>query len=277
MIMEQKITDEILVAYADGELTPEEHAALETRLIEDPELAEQARVFLNTGRTALSELYNDGRNAPVPDHLSALVLDNAPATGVVNSVRKWWAQYRTDRAFETKMTVPFGWKNATALSLGLIIGGIAGWMGYGLNEMRHPAGSIGVAAHGNVLTALEMQPAGRFLPLKNSSSHDTKFKVLLTFHSRTGEICRQYHLVSQRQTKPMSSFVGVACRQSGGGWQIMVHVPDSQPAPAADRVTTASHKKNTSVETVIDNLIVGDVLTLEQEARLINRNWKITQ
>lgn len=277
--MEQKVTDEILVAYADGELTPEEHAALETRLAADPVLAERARVFLNTGRTALSDLYDDGLNAPVPKHLRALVLDNAQATGVANSVRQWWRRFRTDRPFEAGMATAFGWKHATALSLGLVIGGIAGWTGYGLNQTSHPIGSIGVAAHGDVLTALETQPAGHSLPLDNSGRRDTTFKVLLTFHSRTGEICRQYHLARQKQaqTRSTPSFVGVACRQSGGDWRIMAHVPVSQRTSAADKVTTASHPKNQSVEAVVDDLITGDVLTLEQEAGLINRHWKVAQ
>lgn len=269
--MMDKITDEVLVAYADDELTEQERTALKARIAADPELAERTAVFLNTGRAALSELYDPSLSAPVPDHLRAAVLDGpTQSTSAKHVIPPWWHRLRLSQSIEEALTSAFGLRPAVALSLTLAVAGIAGWIGYMAMPTRAPVGTVADAAHGGVFAALETQAAGRSVSIDTSDRSDSVLKVLLTFQSRNGEFCREYHLSDTSG----SSAVGVACRKAHGGWQVVVLAPLGRQTLTDGKVTTASRPKQRDVDAVVDDLIVGDVLTLEQEAALISRRWQ---
>jgi anti-sigma factor RsiW len=59
------LSDEILMAYADGELDPAEGARIESLLANDPALRERLKIFTETGR-GLALLFEDHLRAPMP-------------------------------------------------------------------------------------------------------------------------------------------------------------------------------------------------------------------
>src|SRR5262249_9185250 len=62
------LSDETLMAYADGQLTLAEVARIERLLASDPGLRARFGVFRTTGRE-LASLFDDHLNAPLPSRL----------------------------------------------------------------------------------------------------------------------------------------------------------------------------------------------------------------
>ncbi|MEQ9567892.1 MAG: hypothetical protein RLN85_19140, partial [Pseudomonadales bacterium] len=87
-----------------------------------------------------------------------------------------------------------------------------------------------------------------------------------SFQDNAGRYCRQYHL----QTATRSS-ENIACHSSSG-W-ILIH---SEPVTTADsnEYQTAS-QSSPAVGQLISEMMSGDILSLEQERRLIEQNWQL--
>jgi anti-sigma factor RsiW len=71
-----KITDEDLMAYADGELPPAEAKRIESAMAEDTALAARVARFRRV-RRALRTAYDSVVSEPIPEHLRALLGDVA--------------------------------------------------------------------------------------------------------------------------------------------------------------------------------------------------------
>src|SRR3546814_20675089 len=67
-----KITDEMLVAFADGELDPEVHAHVERAIAADPELGRKVEAHRRLRQT-LTHHFGPIADEPVPEHLKALL------------------------------------------------------------------------------------------------------------------------------------------------------------------------------------------------------------
>ena len=63
-----QISDEMIMAYADGELGDDDRRAVETYLAGNPAAAARLRAFEVSGRS-LARLYDDAMRQPVPDRL----------------------------------------------------------------------------------------------------------------------------------------------------------------------------------------------------------------
>src|SRR3546814_13680007 len=67
-----KITGEMLVAFADGELDPEVHAYVERAIVADPELGRKVEAHRRL-RPTLTHHFGPIADEPVPEHLKALL------------------------------------------------------------------------------------------------------------------------------------------------------------------------------------------------------------
>src|SRR3546814_15946761 len=79
-----KITDEMLVAFADGELDPEVHAYVERAIVADPELGRKVEAHRRLRQT-LTHHFGPIADEPVPAHSKALLTgqdSGAPAAVV---------------------------------------------------------------------------------------------------------------------------------------------------------------------------------------------------
>ncbi len=72
------ISDEDLMRFADGELSPAAAAAIEARLPLDAELRRRFDVFLVT-RAPIAAVFDDVLAEPVPDRLVAAIMRSKPA------------------------------------------------------------------------------------------------------------------------------------------------------------------------------------------------------
>ena len=83
-----KVSDEMLMAYADGELALTERSEVETAIVSNPDLRSRLSVFERT-KNELSGLYDEPMKRPVPDRLVDAVFGvlMGPALGWNDHVR----------------------------------------------------------------------------------------------------------------------------------------------------------------------------------------------
>ncbi|MCU0902542.1 MAG: zf-HC2 domain-containing protein [Tabrizicola sp.] len=238
------ITDELLMAYADGELDAAEMAEVERAMAEDESLAERVAIFADT-RRAVKDAYP--APAPVSADLAARVramteaAEARPATAAV-----------IDLAARRK-PAPV-WSLAMAASLALAVGLAGGWYvgtgasggeGLRLTALSDPA----------ISGALATVAAGERLELADGNA----FAAIATFRTADGEVCREF----EYDQAAGSTYVAVACDQSGT-WDLRFAVAsapdDGGYAPASSLDTLDAYLEATGA---------GQPMTREDEAAVL--------
>ena len=193
------IPDEVLMAYADGELPADEAATLEARLSEDADLAARVQVFAGSA-AALKGLKHADTSATMPagleqalrarvtsastaDAPAMVAADPVPAGNVV--------------AFPQRR-VPL-WTGALAATVALAVGLGAGLLA---GKGTGPNGSVDP-----VFAALDSLPSGEVTTLADG----TVLRMVASFNSSDGALCREYEQIGQDATGQLT----VACRDQG--------------------------------------------------------------
>ncbi|MFN4206284.1 MAG: anti-sigma factor family protein [Agrobacterium albertimagni] len=210
--MTRAISDEMLMAFADGELAPEEQEEIEKALAEDEGLAERLAVFMDT-RHELAATMKPLIDEPVPAALEASL------TAAIATARQ--AQAADPHKTETVVPLrprasapPATWSTGSVISspwgmalAASFVGIVVGLGGFLLGQ------STGVAPDGADLAlneALETLPSGgdRDLPATGESLH-----MIASFRDAEGHLCREY----ERKTADAMT-TAVACH-GPAGWQ----------------------------------------------------------
>lgn len=188
------ISDETLMAFADGELTGEERAAVEAALAQDEMLRARLAAHQRLG-VRLSAAFDGALSEPVPERLvqaapraPAPVVDLAAARARKWSVREWGAM-------------------AASVAAGLVLG--VGFMGRPAPLIAAESG--GLVARGALAHALETQLA---------SDAAGAVRIGLSFRDQGGAYCRTFDL-TEAQTS------GMACR-AGEGWSVAMTAANPQ-------------------------------------------------
>lgn len=236
-----KITDEQLMAYADGELDAAAAAEVEAAIAADPGLAETVarhRVL----RRQLRDAFAPALDEPVPEHLMALVRAPAPAAEVVPlRPRRRWA-------------LPEWAGMAAALALGVALS--QGFLQPAPADLRTAAGGA-LRADGALAQALDRRLAA-------DNSDVGRIAVGLSFRDGSGAYCRSFVL---RDVRPLA---GLACR-ADDGW----HVPvTSEAAPEAGELRQAAAALPPAVLLAVETRMVGDTLDAEAERRARDAGWR---
>ena len=180
------VDDKTLLAFADGELSGEEAAAVEAALAADPVLREKLEAHRRLS-TQLSAAFDGALNEPVPTQLwevaqtrAAEVVHLADRRAIKWSAREWGAM-------------------AASIAAGLLIG-------VGVMNTQAPmmaAANGGLQARGALAQALDTQLA---------ADPPGRVRIGLSFVSQDGGYCRTFSLTS-------SDTSGLACRD-GDAWTI---------------------------------------------------------
>lgn len=229
------IDESKLMAYADGELGPEERAEIERALAADVTL--QARVEAHRQlRQKISDAYDDVLDEPAPAALRAAVETAPRPAQVVDlaarrqarwSVREWGAM-------------------AASLAGGLIIG-------FGAMGAQTPMIAVtadGMSARGALERALETQLA---------SAQTGAVRIGLTFRAEDGAYCRTFEL-TERAT------AGLACRQDDV-WRVAMTA--AQPNQGELRMASAPE-----ILAAVDARIAGEPLDAAGEAAARDAGWR---
>lgn len=227
MTMPDPVSDETLMALADGELDAAEAARLRARFAAEPNLAARFALFAET-RALASAAFRD-------------VVDERPPAALVEAIRK------ADRTGGTVIALPTGriagrrpgrsvplWSLPIAASLALAVGLAAGALigvgpaGPGLDLAAGPVG------HPTLAAALDGTPSGVAVPW-SSGETSGEFRLIATHRTAAGTICREADLIVAAPTR--AETLVVACRRDGR-WQAEMalavpRLPDGGFAPAS--------------------------------------------
>jgi len=246
-----KLSDETLMRYADGELAPEEHAAVEAALATDAESA--ARVAkLRAQRDKLARAFGGVLHEPVPERL-VTAARTAPVTPAsVTGLDE--ARARKSERMRARWSVPQWSAIAASLIVGLLVGYLA-------LESREDAligqGNAGLVAQGNLSRALTERLSGE--PAASSVT------VGLSYRARNGELCRAFSL--SRET----SVAGIACR-AGETWRIEA-LARSEPG-ANSEYRLAGSALPPLIAQAVEAEIDGEPLDASEEASARSRGWR---
>lgn len=269
-----EISDELLMAYADGELSSAERHHVRAMADRSPALRQRLQDWERSS-LLLSRLYNRPMTEPIPDRLLDTVL-RAPLRQKIAPVparragMRWMAHH-----LQTLAVGSSSWRMSAALSCGLLAGIAIGWGLLGDRWRQGHAPDVALVKDGRLIASsalangLEMIASGRRVALLPKRT-DVVLKPVFTFESRGGGFCRQYELQLEVDMK----FSGVACREHDGQWRLEVHAPVIGRTNRSGKVTVAGDSTAPAVEGAVDRMISGELLDAEAEARIVSNAWR---
>ena len=276
------VSDEVLMAFADGALDPAEREAVEAALQRHPEYRQKVEKFRAT-RAPLQSLF---RQEIGIDHLEPLIerirrADLAPApTSVRTAEVRQLPQGRPMRAPRHPSWHQL-YPMALAASLALLIGAALGALLQPRAASSVPvAGFIGgsdgrLMAQGPLQELLEHTARGIPVRAELAGAGSWELEAAFTFRSTSQQPCRRYELRSMAQ----EHFAGFACRGKDGQWSVLAHVKlQSPPAnPAVMNYMPASGPNvdvaNAALEAAIRVAGGGKIYPDAEEKAAIVAGW----
>jgi len=237
------LTQEQLIAYADGEVSGEELRAIENQLKARPDL----RLFVERQRALRQRLESDFAplmGEAIPDRLLKAVSDTP-----VSPRWRWrqsfagWKETLASRRFLLQSAVPAG----VALALGLVIGVFITPQG----SFRIDQGAM--LAQGALSTALDRQ-------LVSAQDSASLVHVGISFRAKDGRYCRTFS---------EAALSGVACRDANG-WAVAALA--ASPAESGSYRMAAAMPE--TVRKTVEDLIAGEPLDAAAEQRARDDGWR---
>ena len=230
------ITEEMLMAYADGELVEEARSRVEAALVENGRvqgaLADEWRL-----RRSLLALYDPVLNEQVPERLKRLL--QAPASPSPSTLRQASPIRRSS------------WQNLVAIAATLVLGI---FVGHNLGaDSRSPAGATPRVANGKLAQALDVQ-------LASTQAADAPIQVGISFSGPDGNPCRSFR---------SADMVGLACRDEGQ-WALRLLAPfERSRASQYQQAGSATALVMNSAQ----ELMVGQPMDAAEERRARDSGW----
>lgn len=230
----EDVSDEMLMALADGELPEAQATALRARVERDPALTARFWVFTET-RTLLGAAMDPG---PVPDRLVQTILTASAGAELATTLVPFVARRR--------FVVPV---LATALAASLAL--VVGLAGFELGRRAVP----GLAPGGPLaaVLAVSQSPTGATVALADGGTA----RALGSFDTDAG-FCRL--IITQGPSRPAERII--ACRNDGG-WNVLLSVFSGNGTSFA----TASDYSGEMVDDMLDRLGAGMALTHDEESQ----------
>jgi len=239
--------DEILMAYADGELDETQRQEIAAAIERDPELAR--RVARHRAlRAQVAGAYSSVLGRPLPDRL----IKAATQQGDAGSRRGTVVQFPVRAA--RSAAAPWRAREWGALAASLVLGAVISWKLFAPADADTiTARAGGLVASGALAHALDSQLA---------SAQDSAAPVLigLSFRTHDGQYCRSFALSA-------AATAGLACR-AAGEWQIAV----TAAAPVTDGLRQAASLPP-AVMQAIEARISGEALDARGEANARDHGW----
>jgi surface antigen len=275
------ITDEILMAYADGELSREDCRRLEAILSQDAGLRARLEPFSVTG-SSLANVFDQPMREPIPDRLLAVITAGGRRMPAAGERAARQPQQQTGGIFDAiaEALFPRGLGFASAFSLTALVaaGGVAGYV---VGSMGVSPQGAAVVAAGDLENALETQAS---LSDEVALGTGAALWPAASFKSNSEGFCREYKIVGSDG----NGFAGVACRGADSQWRVAVHAELKAPSKekladaivqgtAPKKYWSAGDLRSQAVEDAVDKLKKGDVFGSDEEAAAIANQWKATE
>ena len=245
-----KYDDEILMAYADGELDAAQRAELDDAIAHDPALARRVERH-RALRAEVAGAFGKVLDQPVPDRLEKAARGAAALPQGSGKILQFPA--RAGRA----PSAPWRAREWFAMAASLVLGVMLSWRFLSPPDSGlMTAGNGALLAHGELAKALDSQ-------LASEQRGEESVLIGVTFKERDGHYCRSFVIRATRTA-------GLACRV-GADWQIPA--TDSSAVSQGDLRQAGSAVVPAILE-VIEARIDGEALDAagEENARLAGWN-----
>ncbi|NGQ93033.1 zf-HC2 domain-containing protein [Rhodobacter sp. HX-7-19] len=237
-----------LAAFVDGELSPEDSAAVVMHLADHP--ADQAYVDdLFAANAALARAFAAPLSEPVPPAIQALLAEPAPSAAILPFPP---ARGRLRPALAGGLGLAAG----LALALYLVQPAPPATLAVGPLDAASP-----------LATALEGLPSGATL----ATTSGPEAVILSTLPTATGH-CREVESLDRAARR---IDLALACRLPQGGWQIEMVLAETLPGDSTTEPGFAA-AEGTALQdfsAYLDRRGAGLALSPEEEAALIARGW----
>jgi anti-sigma-K factor RskA len=251
------ISDEVLMAYADGELDATAREAVESAMREDPQIAERVARHRALQRR-VREAYSAVLLEDVPERLLRAA-QGAAATGrkVVNLQD---ARAPREHSAPRTRALPL-WRAVGAMAASVIVGVGVGFFIWGRTVPPFARGADGaLVARGQLAQALSNQLAAE-------QSRASSVQIGLSFLAKSGDYCRTFALSGGQ------SPAGVACRH-GEEWQVRAVTQGSDEVAGAAEYRTAGSTMPAMIRELVEAQVAGEPLDEAGERAARQRDWK---
>jgi hypothetical protein len=249
------ISDETLMAYADGELDAAARASVEAAMQEDPEVA--GRVARHRAlREAMRGAFSAVLEEPVPDRLTAAARGQTVApTGSVVDLSLARKAARQEVSAATRRWQPAAMAASLLLGLGL---GFLAWHGSG-GAMIQPGAGGGLVASTALAEALTTQ-------LSDDHPADRVVVAGLSFRNKSGDYCRTFYLAGSDASS------GLACRE-GTDWRIKALAQSARTGANSGNFRTANSEDSPAIRAAVEGSIDGEPLDHVGEIAARQAGW----
>lgn len=261
------ISDETLMAFADGELPDAEMDRIAQLVEEDEALAMRLHDFV-VSRDALQKTYGSIAKEPVPEHLVRFVMSGG--TQGSPSARSTSQSSDSRPRSLSPVVTPARWFQTplAAAVAGLVVGGLGVFMT--IAGQRSDVGpsrfATMAAADAAIVQALRSTPDGRRAEWKDSiSGRSGEVKLQATHRVVGNTFCRRFEVIDQSASH---AFAGIGCRRDDS-WRIEVVASEAKLPNGGFQPASGAAK---GLESFLDALDAEAVADNEVE-QLIIRNW----
>jgi hypothetical protein len=252
------ISDETLMAYADGELDAAGKASVESAMREDPQI-EKRLAQHRALRQRVDAAYSAELSEPVPERLlwAARGAPKAQATKVVSLEEARAAMKRN--ASHARPPRP-QWRTAGTIAASVIVGVSLGFIMWGRTQSPLVRGAGGaLVARGQLARALSDQLAAE-------QTRTSAVQIGLSFLAKSGDYCRTFALSGAVSPS------GLACRH-GEEWEVQALSQGSDRAGRDSEYRTAGSAMSASILKLVEAQIAGEPLDQAGERTARGRDW----
>ncbi|GAC1465499.1 MAG: anti-sigma factor [Gemmatimonadaceae bacterium] len=245
-------SDEVLMAYADGELDSETREQVEDAITKDPDIARRVASH-KALREALRSSFDPVLEEPVPDRLitAARTSSRGRTYPRVVPLRRHSAPARS-------------WPKWAAIAASFLLGALVLQFGSNLHTSRSITEQNGqLRASGALERALSNQLA------KNQEAL-AAVQIGVSFRSKSGNYCRTFQL------REASALAGLACHEDNK-WRVEILARADPSLARNPEYRPAGSALPASVIQAVNESIAGDPLDANAEADARKRQWRELQ
>lgn len=241
------ITDQLLMAYVDGELSPDLASLILSRMETEPDLLDRLEQH-ELLRRQLSAAFGPVMGEPLPPTLTALLAEEGAKVRTASG--------RSAQGFAFR-GVDSAWPMWAAAAAAAVIG-------VGVSEVLHMNEPLTLSG-GRVVAAGALARS-----LEHNLAADTAgsgARIMASFEDRSGRYCRVFEAAGGGHED------GVACKNDGR-WQVvaLANMAGSEPSSGYRQASSALAS---SVVAAVDEFQASNVLTPEQERQARTLQWRV--
>ena len=239
------VTDEMITAWLDGEVSPQQRQEIEEAVAASPELGRRVARLSQMDRM-LAPAYAATLKAPIPKRFEAILARPRASAWSLSGLRSVFGGLLEPRQLGMA---------AAALIVGVVAGGLL------LSAPVKPG--FVTTSDGDLIANNEMAISLASLQSGDAAaSHAVRIK--LSMIDAEGSYCRQFET---------SDSAGLACLE-GGTWKVDTLSPAKPAAGQGDQYVMADGAVDPAIAAALDRRGVKQLLDRTQEASAIASGWK---